>query len=173
MKNAELAGAPTASAKVIEADLVALLPNMRKFAFFLAGTSGRAEDVVQDTMLRALENAHRFQVGTNLKAWVFTILRNTYFSELRKTQGRFQSLDDVDAFEPAVPPSQEAHLEFGEFQRTFERLGARYRQALLLVGANGLTYEESAEMCGCPMGTMKSRVSRGRSELRRALAMPG
>ena len=173
MKDAELVATAAASAKVIEADLIALLPRLRRFAFFLAGTSGRAEDMVQDAVMRALENAHRFQAGTNLKAWVFTILRNVFYSDLRKGHGHFQSLENVDALEPAVAPNQDANLEFGEFRRTFERLGDSQRQALFLVGANGLTYEESAKMCGCPVGTMKSRVSRGRRELRRVLALAG
>ena len=173
MKNAELVLTPPPSAQVIEADLVALLPRARRFAFFLAGSSGRAEDVLQDTMVRAWENAHRFQAGTNLKAWVFTILRNAYYSDLRKNRRPVHLIDDVNALDPTVPPNQEASLEFGEFQRIFRRLSNTQRQALFLVGANGLSYEESARMCGCPVGTMKSRVSRGRSELRRALAIVG
>jgi RNA polymerase sigma-70 factor (ECF subfamily) len=168
-----LVATPAPSAKVIEAELIALLPTARRFAFFLAGSSGRAEDVLQDTMIRAWENAHRFQAGTNLKAWVFTILRNVHYSELRKSHRPVHSFGYVNAFEPAVPPNQDANLEFGEFDRIFRRLSNTQRQALFLVGANGLSYEESARMCGCPVGTMKSRVSRGRSELRRALAIVG
>lgn len=170
MKNAELGLTPARSATGIEADLVALLPKARRFAFFLAGSSGRAEDVLQDAMFRAWENAHRFQAGTNLKAWVFTILRNAYYSDLRKNPLPVRLIDDASALEPTVPPNQEASREFSEFQLVFGRLSETQRQALLLVGANGLTYEESAKMCGCRVGTMKSRVSRGRSELRRALA---
>jgi RNA polymerase sigma-70 factor (ECF subfamily) len=96
---------------------------------------------------------------------MFTILRNLHYNELRKNRVYTQSLDDPLAYEPAVPPSQMASLEFGDFRRAFWQLADDRREALILVGANGLSYEEAAKVCECPKGTIKSRVSRARSEL--------
>jgi len=154
---------------VTEADLVACIPHLRAFARFLTGNRERADDLVQDTIVRALTAAHQFQPGTNLKAWMFTILRNLHYNELRKNRVRVQSLDDASAYEPAILPSQEASLEFGDFRRAFWQLGDDQREVLILVGASGLSYEEAAKVCDCPTGTIKSRVSRARRELMRML----
>ncbi|MBA4100180.1 MAG: RNA polymerase subunit sigma [Rhodospirillum sp.] len=154
---------------VAEADLVACIPHLRAFAWFLAKHRERADDLVQDTIVRALTAAHQFRAGTNLKAWMFTILRNLYYNEARKNRFVVQSLDDPLAYEPAVLPSQMASLEFGDFRRAFWQLSDERREALILIGANGLSYEEAAKVCDCPKGTMKSRVSRARTELLRIL----
>jgi len=148
-----------------EADLVTCVPHLRAFARSLTGHRERADDLVQDTVVRALTAAHQFQPGTNLKAWMFTILRNLHYGELRKNHGRLQLLDDTAAHEPAMPPSQEANLEFRDFRRAFGRLGDEQREVLILVGASGLSYEEAAKVCDCPIGTIKSRVSRARRTL--------
>ena len=100
---------------------------------------------------------------------MFTILRNLYYNETRKNRFVVQSLDDPLAYEPAVLPSQMASLEFGDFRRAFWQLSDERREALILIGANGLSYEEAAKVCDCPKGTMKSRVSRARTELLRIL----
>jgi RNA polymerase sigma-70 factor (ECF subfamily) len=158
-----------ATGTITEADLVACLPQLRAFARVLTGSRERADDLVQDTVVRALTAAHQFQVGTSLQAWMVTILRNLRYSELRRTMRvPLQSLD-ASVHQPAVPPSQEANLEFGDFRRAFGQLGDDQREALILVGADGLSYEEAAKVCDCAMGTIKSRVSRARGELRRIL----
>ena len=154
-----------ATSNIGEKDLLACIPHLRAFAWFLARNRERADDLVQDTIVRALGAAHRFQAGTNLKAWMFTILRNLHYSELRKTRMQIQSLDDPLAYEPTVLPSQIASLEFGDFRRAFWQLADDRREALILIGASGLSYEEAAKVCECPKGTIKSRVSRARREL--------
>ena len=138
---------------------------MRAFAWFLARNRERADDLVQDTIVRALGAARQFQAGTNLKGWMFTILRNRHYNEVRKNRIQAQSLDDPLAYEPAVLPSQLASLEFGDFRRAFWQLADDRREVLILVGASGLSYEEAAKVCECPKGTIKSRVSRARREL--------
>jgi RNA polymerase sigma-70 factor, ECF subfamily len=148
-----------------EKDLLACVPHLRTFAWFLARNRERADDLVQDTIVRALGAAHRFQAGTNLKAWMFTILRNLHYNGLRKNRVQIQSLDDPLAYEPTVLPSQIASLEFGDFRRAFWQLADDRREALMLIGASGLSYEEAAKVCECPKGTVKSRVSRARREL--------
>ena len=150
-------------------DLIACMPHLRAFARFLTGNRERADDLVQDTIVRALTAAHQYQPGTNLKAWMFTILRNQHYNDLRKNRIRLQSLDDPSVGEATAPPTQDAHLEFGDFRRAFWQLGEDQREVLILIGASGLSYEEAARVCSCPTGTIKSRVSRARRELLKTL----
>jgi RNA polymerase sigma-70 factor (ECF subfamily) len=154
---------------VTEADLVACVPHLRIFAKSLTRNHDHAEDLVQDTIVRTLTAAHQFRAGTNLRAWMFTILRNLHCDQMRKKRVQTHSLDDAPGHEPAVSPSQEASLEFSDFRRAFWQLDDNRRKALFLVGADGLTYEEAAKLCDCPKGTVKSRVSRARRELLRIL----
>ncbi|WP_119303885.1 sigma-70 family RNA polymerase sigma factor [Dongia deserti] len=154
-----------ATRNVGEEDLLECVPHLRAFAWFLAKNRDRADDLVQDTIVRALTAAHQFHVGTNLKAWMFAILRNLHYNEVRKNRAHIQSLDDPLAYEPTVLPSQVASLEFGDFRRAFRQLADGQREALILVGATGLSYDEAAKVCDCPKGTIKSRVSRARREL--------
>jgi len=153
------------TSNVGEKDLLACVSHLRAFAWFLARNRDRADDLIQDTIVRALTAAHQFRVGTNLKAWMFTILRNLHYNEVRKNRVQIQSLDDPLAYEPAVLPSQVASLEFGDFRRAFWQLADDRREALILIGASGLSYEEAAKVCDRPKGTVKSRVSRARREL--------
>jgi len=152
-----------------EAELLACVPHLRAFALFLTRNRDRADDLVQDTIVRALTAAHQFRAGTNLKAWMFTILRNHYFGEVRGNRMKTQSLDEPLAHRPAVPPNQIAGLEFRDFQRAFWQLNGEGREVLILVGVSGLSYEEAATICDCPLGTIKSRISRARAELLRIL----
>jgi len=154
-----------ATSNIGEKDLLACVPHLRAFAWFLARNRERADDLVQDTIVRALAAAAQFQAGTNLKGWMFTILRNLHYNEVRKNRIQTQSLDEPLAYEPAVLPSQVASLEFGDFRRAFWQLADDRREALILIGASGLSYEEAAKVCDCPKGTIKSRVSRARREL--------
>lgn len=157
------------SRAVTDADLIACLPRLRAFARGLTRTPERADDLVQDTVVHALTAAHQFQAGSNLQSWMFTILRNLRYSELRRMKRvPFQSLD-ASACQPAVAATQELALEFGDFRRAFEQLGDDQRDALILVGADGLSYEEAARARDCATGTIKSRVSRGRGKLRQIL----
>jgi RNA polymerase sigma-70 factor (ECF subfamily) len=154
-----------ATSNVGEKDLLACVPHLRAFAWFLARNRERADDLVQDTIVRALSAAQQFQVGTNLKGWVFTILRNLHYNEVHKNRIQMPSLDDPLTYEPTVLPNQIASLEFGDFRRAFWQLADDRREALILMGASGFSYEEAAKVCGCREGTIKSRVSRARREL--------
>ena len=147
-----------------QAALVDVLPHLRAFARSLTRRREQADDLVNDAVVRALSAADQFQPGTNFKAWMFTILRNLFYNEGRKNRSTV-SLDEAEALMPSVLPSQHAALEFCDFRRAFWQLGDDHREVLILVGASGLSYEEAAEVCGCAIGTIKSRVSRARSEL--------
>jgi RNA polymerase sigma-70 factor (ECF subfamily) len=153
---------------VPESDLMALLPHLRAFARSLARNRDHADDLVHDTIVRALTAAHQFQPGTNLKGWLFTILRNQFYNDVRQNKPLL-SLNLPKTTEPSIPASQESRLEFDDFRRAFRQLSADKREVLILVGASGLSYEETAKVCGCAVGTIKSRVSRARLDLRNIL----
>lgn len=149
----------------LQANLVATVPNLRAFGISLCGDVDRADDLVQETLVKAWKNIGSFDEGTNLKAWLFTILRNTYFSELRKRR-REVSVDD-NAIEQrlSVHPEQQGAADFSDFKKALMQLSDDQREALILVGAEGFSYEEAAEISGCAVGTVKSRVNRARSRL--------
>ncbi|MGO4704594.1 sigma-70 family RNA polymerase sigma factor [Microvirga sp. 2MCAF38] len=145
--------------------LLAAVPSLRAFAISLSGQVDRADDLVQDTLLRALSNLHRFERGTNLNAWLFTILRNLFHSEYRKRRREVEDPEGSYAGRLKVQPEQGARLDFEDFRTALAQLPADQREALLLVGASGFSYEEAANICGCAVGTIKSRVNRARSRL--------
>lgn len=149
------------------------MPHLRAFARSLCGNRDKADDLVQEAILRALAAERSYTPGTNFKAWIFTILRNLYFNDIRKHGGRMVSTDDMGAYEPVCPPAHEAALEFCEFRRAFWTLSGRQREVLMLVGPGGLSYEEAAAICRCAVGTIKSRVCRARRELRAAMRDAG
>lgn len=153
--------------------LVELTPDLRAFARFLTRERDRADDLVQETLVKALTAAHQFTAGTNLKSWLFTILRNQFYSELRKAGTPTAVLDEEVANHSAQAPTQESHMEFGDFQDAFWSLSEEHREVLTLVGATGLSYEEAAKICGCAVGTIKSRLSRARFELSKRFYGPG
>jgi len=148
------------------AGAIKYLPDLRAFARALSGNGHQADDLVQSAILRALGAAQQFTPGTNFRAWSFTILRNVFYNEWRSPASRQLMLDDCAAAAPTTAPTQDASLEVCDFRRAFAQLGADHREALLLVGASGLTYSEAAVVCNCAPGTMKSRVSRARTALR-------
>src|SRR5688572_16240798 len=154
---------------IAETDLIACVPHLRAFAWFLTKNREWADELVQDTIVRALTEAHAFRHGTNLKAVMFTILRSLHCNGQSTSQVRMQSLDDPLSYEPAVLSGQVARLEFGDFRRAFWQLGDELREALILVGASGLSYQDAAMVCGCRKGTMMRRMSRARRELLRVL----
>lgn len=145
------------------AGLTAALPALQAFAQSLAGNPARADDLVQETVLKAWANQERFVPGTNLKAWLFTILRNHFFSERRKHRREVEDVDGVMAGRMVVLAPQEHGADLHVVLSHIARLPAPQREALLLVGAQGLTYEAAAEVMGCQTGTVKSRVSRARA----------
>jgi len=149
--------------------LLEAVPHLRAFARSLTRNRDQADDLVNDTIVRAIAASNQFTPGTNFRAWVFTILRNLFYNQGRRGKARFSSIDDLTVDEPSENATQEASLEFGDFRRAFWQLPEHHREALILVGASGLNYEDAARICGCQVGTMKSRVSRARAELRRML----
>ena len=151
--------------------VLAAVPSLRAFAISLCGKVDRAEDLVQETMLRALANIHSFQPGTNMSAWLFTILRNLFRSEYRKRRREVEDADGSYAETLKSQPEQSSRVEFEEFRTALAKLPPDQREALILVGASGFSYEEAADICGCAVGTIKSRVNRARSRLADLLAI--
>lgn len=146
-------------------ELIATLPHLRAFARGLCGRPDYADDLVQETAIKAWAARARFEPGTNLRAWTFIILRNHYLSELRRNR-RQGDYDEAVAERVLVAgPDQEGPLHLDDMQRALQQLPPERREALLLVGAGGFSYEEAAEICECAVGTMKSRVARGRAAL--------
>ncbi|ACA19706.1 RNA polymerase, sigma-24 subunit, ECF subfamily [Methylobacterium sp. 4-46] len=153
--------------------LLGAIPALRAFAYSLTHDLDRSDDLVQETLVRAWTKAHTFARGTNLTAWLFTILRNVFYSEQRKRRREVEDVDGARAARLSVLPAQEAHLEFGAFRAALAALPPQQREALVLVGAQSFTYEEAAAICGVAVGTMKSRVSRARERLAEALGLEG
>lgn len=146
-------------------ELVQHLPAMRAFAISLTRNGAIADDMVQDTLVKAWTNIEKFQVGTNMRAWLFTILRNTYYSSRRKAKREVADVDGVFTESLAEKPAHDGHMQMSDFRKALAQLHDEQREALLLVGASGFSYEEAAEMCGVAVGTIKSRTSRARARL--------
>jgi RNA polymerase sigma-70 factor (ECF subfamily) len=151
--------------------ILASIPSLRAFAISLSGNVDRADDLVQETILRALANIHSFQPGTNLPAWLFTILRNLFRSEYRKRRREVEDADGSFAQTLKSNPDQIGRIEFREFRDALSQLPQDQREALILVGASGFSYEEAADICECAVGTIKSRVNRARSRLAKLLSV--
>ena len=151
------------------ADILTLLPDLRAFARFLARDRSIADDLVQDTLVRALAALDQFQPGSNLRAWLYTILRNLFFEQARRRKREAAALGAHGPLEEAVPGRQADQSEVQDLQRQIWRLPPLLREALVLVGAQELTHEEAALICGVAVGTMRARVSRARLQLARIL----
>lgn len=150
-------------------ELAAVIPHLRAFARSLSGNRDVADDLVQETLLKAWAARTRFQAGTNMRAWTFIILRNHYLSQMRRSRFR-GDWDDLAADRLlAAPAGQDKHVELSDMQRALMQLPQPQREALILVGAGGFAYEEAAEICGVAVGTIKSRVARGRAALEQIL----
>jgi RNA polymerase sigma-70 factor (ECF subfamily) len=146
-------------------DMVALVPQLNSFARSLCRDGVRADDLVQEALARAIDNLERFQPGTNLKAWLFTIVRNEHYSQLRRRKFEAVGVDTDLLPEPSVQPDHDGELELRDLNRALARLSPGQRTALILVSASGFSYEEAASICGCAVGTIKSRVARARDTL--------
>jgi RNA polymerase sigma-70 factor, ECF subfamily len=152
-------------------ELLAEIKNLRAFAISLSGSISLADDLVQEALLRAWSKSDLFQPGTSLRAWLFTILRNIYYSDYRKRSREVQDSDGVHARRLTIPGDQESHLDLEDFRKALTKLPAEQREVLTLIGASGLSYEEAAAICEVEIGTVKSRLSRARSRLIRLLGM--
>ena len=153
--------------------VLAAVPSLRAFAVSLCGNADRADDLVQEALTRALANIDRFQPGTNMSAWLFTILRNHFRSEYRKRRHEVEDVEGKYTEGLKVEPGQIGSLEFAELRRALAQLPEEQREALILIGASGFSYEEAAAICGCAVGTIKSRVNRARTRLADLMAIDG
>jgi RNA polymerase sigma-70 factor (ECF subfamily) len=151
--------------------MLAAVPSLRAFAISLSGNVDHADDLVQETLLRAIANINSFQPGTHMSAWLFTILRNQFRSEYRKRRREVEDADGSYVDSLKSPPEQQGRVEFEEFRVALAKLPPDLREALLLVGASGFSYEEAAAICETPVGTIKSRVNRARTRLSTLLAI--
>ncbi len=154
-------------------ELLATLPSLRAFAVSLSGRHDKADDLVQDTVMKAWAKQESFEMGTNIKAWLFTILRNEFYSQMRKRGREIQDSDGAFTERMSVHPSQYGIMDMGDFKKALDGLPDDQREAIILIGASGFSYEEAAEICHCAIGTMKSRVSRARTKLQEVLKVTG
>lgn len=159
-------GNRTASDKAdFKRDLAAVVPHLRAFARGLCGRADMADDLVQEALLKAWAAQDRFEPGTSMRAWTFVILRNAYLTDMRRNRFRGEYDENVAERILTAPAGQEEPIHLADLHRALLTLPPERREALLLVGAGGFSYEEAAQICGCAVGTIKSRVGRARAAL--------
>ncbi|HEY8381529.1 MAG TPA: sigma-70 family RNA polymerase sigma factor [Microvirga sp.] len=151
--------------------MLAAIPSLRAFAISLTGSLDRADDLVQEALLKGLDNIQRFQPGTNMQAWLFTILRNQFYTGLRRRRREVEDPDGVISGKLAVGPAQQGRLDCADMLEALAKLPLDQREALLLVAAEGFSYEEAAQICATNLGTIKSRINRARTRLAELLQM--
>lgn len=151
-------------------ELAQVIPHLRAFGRSLSGSRDLADDLVQETLLKAWAARERFQAGTNMRAWTFIILRNLFLSQMRRARFKGEWDDFTAGKLLAAPAGQDRQVELSDLQRALLQLPQAQREALILVGAGGFAYEEAAAICNCAVGTIKSRVARGRAALETILA---
>lgn len=149
----------------VRAELLEAVPALRAFARSLTGDGDTADDLVQETLVRALANLDRFEPGTSLSAWLFTILRNAFYSQYRKRRREVEDPDEIHAMRMVAAPTQMVSISFSEFEKAFAQIAPQQREALYLVEVLGHSFEEAAEVMQVALGTAKSRVIRGRARL--------
>ena len=157
----------------LKREMLSVIPNLRAFALSLTKAGDRADDLVQETLMKAWNKFHLFEEGTNLKAWLFTIMRNEFYSQMRKAGREVQDSEGIMASQMATHPQQEGHMDLDDFRSALEHLPEDQREALMLIGASGFSYEEAADIIGVAVGTIKSRVSRARTRLMADLEVSG
>ena len=153
--------------------LLEAIPSLRAFGISLIGAADKADDLVQETLVKAWAKQSSFVPGTNLKAWLFTILRNEFYTQMRKRGREVTDTEGIHASKLAGHPEQHGHLDMQDFRAALDKLPPDQREAIILVGASGFSYEEAAEVCECAVGTIKSRVSRARARLADILSVEG
>ncbi|HEV2900419.1 MAG TPA: sigma-70 family RNA polymerase sigma factor [Pseudaminobacter sp.] len=146
-------------------EFVALIPALRAFARTLSRDGSEADDLVQETLMKGIANINRFQPGTSLKAWLFTIMRNTFYTRIKRANREGPGLLDCASSRPAIAASQEWRLRSQEMARAIDALPDDQRQVIVLIGVLGTSYDDAASICGCAIGTIKSRLSRARNRL--------
>jgi RNA polymerase sigma-70 factor (ECF subfamily) len=155
----------------LEKSMLAMVPRLRAFAIALCRHRDQADDLVQETLLRAVANIHLFEPGTNLFAWLVTILRNQFRSECRKRHRNVEDADGKYAETLRTPPDQDHNLTFDDRREALDKLSVEHREALICIAMSGLSYEQAANICQCPVGTVKSRMNRARARLAKLLAI--
>ena len=150
-------------------DILRHIPALRAYSSALCWARPDAEDLVQETLLRAIEHADRYEPGTNLRAWLFTIMRHRFYTQCRLSLRERPGAEDCVSGQPQINPDQEWHVRTMEMQTALSQLPVQYREAIILVGALGESYLDAAHILDCDIGTIKSRVSRARSLLRKSL----
>jgi RNA polymerase sigma-70 factor, ECF subfamily len=160
-----------ASEDPIRQAMLKAIPHLRAFAISLTGNSTYADDLVQAALLRGLENLDKFQPGTSMQAWLFTILRNQFYTDMRRSRREVDDPEGALAGKLAVLPEQGARLDVTDMRVALAKLSVEQSEALLLVGAEGVSYEEAAQICGVNIGTIKSRINRARTRLAELLAL--
>ena len=153
------------SAALPDTEIVKLIPALRAFARTLYRDPTDADDLVQETLMKGLAKIHQFQPGTSMKSWLFTIMRNTFYTEMRVASREAPGAADCAYSRPAVDATQEWSARGHEISSAIQRLSEQQREVLVLIGVIGVSYEEAAEICGCAMGTIKSRLFRARLRL--------
>jgi RNA polymerase sigma factor (sigma-70 family) len=151
-------------------ELSAVVPHLRAFARGLCGRADMADDLVQEALLKAWAAQDRFEPGTSMRAWTFVILRNAYLTDMRRNRFRGEYDENVAERILTAPAGQEQPIHLADLHRALLTLPPERREALLLVGAGGFSYEEAAQICGCAVGTIKSRVGRARATLNTMLS---
>lgn len=164
---------PATESTSFKRELLATLPSLRAFAVSLSRKQDKADDLVQDTVMKAWAKQSSFEMGTNIKAWLFTILRNEFYSQMRKRGREIQDSDGAFTERLSIHPSQYGVMDLADFKKALDGLPDDQREAVILIGASGFSYEEAAEICDCAIGTMKSRVSRARTRLQEVLKVSG
>jgi RNA polymerase sigma-70 factor (ECF subfamily) len=161
---------PVAATEAFRTEMLKVMPRLMAFARVLTRHREAAEDLVQDTVVRALRAQHSFEPGSNMLAWLCTILRNQHISGLRRKRHDAMPIDDLPDSAASIGANQDDVVEMSEIRRALMKLSPEHREVLVMVAAAGLSYAEAAEICGCAVGTVKSRVNRARNELRRVLS---
>ncbi len=156
---------PASDPVAFKRDLTGVIPHLRAFARGLCGRPDLADDLVQETLLKAWAAQERFEPGTSMRAWTFVILRNAYLTDMRRNRFRADYDETVAERILVAPAAQEGPMHLSDMHRALLTLPPERREALLLVGAGGFSYEEAAQICGCAVGTIKSRVGRARAAL--------
>ena len=160
-----------AASPSLKQEMLATIPSLRAFAFSLCGNGDRADDLVQETLMKAWINQASFTQGTSMSAWLFTILRNVFYSEYRKRRREVEDAEGTMAARLVSVPEQNGHMDLQDLRTALAKLPAEQREALILVGGSGFAYEEAAQICGCALGTLKSRVNRARTAIAALMAI--
>jgi RNA polymerase sigma-70 factor (ECF subfamily) len=146
-------------------EIVALIPALRAFARTFYRETSEADDLVQETLTRALTSIHQFRPGTSMKSWLFTIMRNAFYTKVRVETREAPGTAECVSLRPAADATQEWSARGREMERAIQRLPEQQREVLMLIGVLGVSYDEAAAICGCAMGTVKSRLNRARIRL--------